>query len=84
MNMSKYCLPVEIKKEEEFYLASCPSWPDCYAQGRTIDEATTEIMNVASALIDLYEDEGMRVPLKKAGETKTDELSFDVPVFATA
>ena len=82
--MAKYCLTVNIKKEGEFYLASCPDWSDCYAQGKTIDEATTEIMSVASAMIDLYEDEGMKIPLKKAGEAKSGKLSFDVPVFAAA
>ena len=41
-------------------------------------------MGVASVLIDLYEDEGLKIPLKKAGEAKVGKLSFDVPVFATA
>lgn len=63
--VKKYLLSVEIERDGEFFIASCPNWADCYAQGSSIDQATAEIVSVASGLIDLYEDEGLKIPLKK-------------------
>lgn len=83
--VKKYKLPLEIKKEGEYFLASCPAWTDCYAQGKTIDDATAEIIAVASSLIELYQEEGLKIPLSECENsplTSVNKISFDVPVFS--
>lgn len=81
--IKKFQLPIEIKKEEDFFLARCPVWDDCYAQGESIDEATAEILAVASSLIEFYQEEGLKIPLKKTEEEKLPEkIIFKIPVFA--
>ena len=85
--VKKYSLPIEIRKEGKYFLASCSKWSDCYAQGNTIDEATSEMIAVAASLIDLYEDEGIKIPLRKLEEAvfpASHIYSFEIPVFATA
>jgi predicted RNase H-like HicB family nuclease len=84
-SVAKYRLPLVIKKEGEFFIANSPKWLDCYAQGSTIDEATSEVISVASSLIELYEEEGLTIPLEKLEKIPSDgsyTISFDVPIFA--
>jgi predicted RNase H-like HicB family nuclease len=55
-------LPIIIEKDEDgFYTVECPIFSGCYSQGRTIDEALTNIREV----IDLsLEEEENRTILK--------------------
>ncbi len=79
-------LPIEITRVGDHFIAHCPAWKDCYAQGKSIDEATTEIIAVASSLIELYQEEELRIPLvqKKSSTTTTSaKISFDVPIFSS-
>lgn len=79
-------LPIEITREGDHFIAHCPAWKDCYAQGKSIDEATAEIIAVASSLIELYQEEELRIPLvqKKSSMTTTSAtISFDVPIFSS-
>lgn len=63
--VSQYELPVKVKPQKESgYLMTCSIWKDCYAQGNTIDEAVLEITAVAHSLIELYKEEGLKIPLK--------------------
>lgn len=85
MFVKAYELPIEIAQEGEYFFATCPVWQDCYAQGKTIDEATSEIIAVASSLIELYQEEALRIPLIQERSAPTGEknkLSFSVPIFA--
>lgn len=61
-------LPIEITREGDHFIAHCPRWKDCYAQGKSIDEATSEIIAVASSLIELYEEEDLRIPLQQKNQ----------------
>lgn len=83
--VSQYELPVKIAKDQDGYLATCPVWKDCYAQGDTIDEALSEITAVATSLIELYRDEGLAVPLKlqRRSEEKS-KLSLKLPLLVSA
>lgn len=84
-SIDKFQLPIEIKKEGDYFLANCPVWTDCYAQALSIEEVVAEITSVAKTLIDLYREEGLTIPLKRLeGKTltKNDKFSLDVPVFA--
>ena len=85
ISVKKYQLPIEIKKEGDYFLAFSPSWSDCYAQGSTIDEATAEIVSVAASLIELYKEEEMEIPLFEFKESSSQaKISFNVPIYACA
>lgn len=65
LTISEYELPVVIQKEETGgFVARCSIWDDCYAQGETIEEVINEISSVTSSLIELYQEEGKKIPLK--------------------
>ncbi len=78
--VSEYELPIKIVPQKEGgYVVICPKWSDCYAQGDTVDEAVLEVTAVAQSLIELYKEEGLKIPLKKQKE-KGVANSFTVPV----
>lgn len=63
-NVSQYELPIIIESQKTGgYVATCPIWSDCFAQGDSIDEAVLEITAVAQSLIELYKEERMSIPL---------------------
>ena len=67
--VSEYELPIKIEPQKEGgYVVVCPKWVACYAQGDTVDEAVLEITAVAQSLIELYKEEGLKIPLKKQKE----------------
>lgn len=81
----EYELPVKIQKEKDGYYAVCPLWNDCYAQGDTIDEVSSEIGTVAQSLIDIYKEEGLSIPLRKIKEsTSKQNISFTFPILVSA
>lgn len=81
----EYELPVNIHKEKDGYYAICPIWPDCYAQGDSIDEVSMEISAVAQSLIEIYHEEGLSVPLKKINTRPTgSNISFTFPILVSA
>ena len=80
----EYKLPVEIKPQKEGgFVAVCPDWSDCFAQGDTVDEAILEITAVAQSLIELYTEERLEIPLKLQKEKGLANL-FTVPVIVTS
>lgn len=82
--VSKYELPIKIDSQQGGgFLATCSIWKDCYAQGETIDEAVLEITAVAQSLIELYKDEGLKIPLKLQGEKNIDNL-FLMPIIVAS
>ncbi len=84
--VKKYQLPIEISKEGNYFIARCPDWSDCYAQGTSIDEVTAEIIAVAGSLIELYQEEDLKIPLSRLEQLPgaPNKISFTVPVFGTA
>lgn len=84
VKVDQYDLPLTVSRDNNGYMAICPLWEDCYAQGDTIDEAITEAMGVASSLIELYKEERTKIPLKvKAGKVG-DNLRFSFPIVVSA
>ena len=68
-------------------MASCPIWPDCYAQGETIDEAVLEVMAVAQSLIELYREEDLPIPLEEVTEKVLETLDsplLTIPILVSA
>jgi len=64
-------------------LAASTVWADCYAQGDSVDEAVLEATAVAQSLIELYKEEGLKIPLKITKEGITSS-SITVPVIVSA
>lgn len=65
LHISEYELPIMVSEEKEGeFVAKCPIWNDCYAQGKTIEDAINELSYVASSLIELYKEEDLIIPLK--------------------
>ncbi len=62
LHVQEHELPISIQEEEGGFVATCPIWEDCYAQGDTVEEALNEISYVASSLLTLYKEEGKKVP----------------------
>ena len=80
----EYELPVEIKPQKEGgFVATCPGWTDCFAQGDTVDETILEITAVAQSLIELYREEELRIPLKLQKKEGLANL-FMVPVIVSS
>jgi predicted RNase H-like HicB family nuclease len=78
VTLQEYELPIVIHEEEKGFIATCPVWQDCYAQGDTIEEVINEISTVASSLIELYREEDMHVPLKLKSTTQKQPHEFTV------
>jgi len=80
----EYELPVKIQPQNGGYFAFCPKWKDCYAQGDTVEEALSEINLVAQTLIEIYQEEEMKIPLcMEESPLKVEEI-INIPVFVTA
>lgn len=78
LNIQEYELPISLQEEDGAYIATCPVWHDCYAQGDTIEEAINEISYVASSLIELYKEEDITIPLKLNNTARKDPKGFIV------
>ena len=83
--VSQYELPIKIESQVGGgYLAVCPDWSDCYAQGETIDEAVLEITAVAQSLIEVYKEENLKIPLKLQVEKSAASPKFIVPIIVAS
>lgn len=79
LTIQEYDLPIIIHSEKEGgFVATCPDWQDCYAQGDTIEETITEISYVATALIELYKEKNMIIPLKLKKESKKSSIDLKI------
>jgi len=82
--VAEYELPISIEPQKEGgFVVTCPVWQDCYAQGDTIEEASLEITAVAQALIELYKEEDLKIPLKPLKSKRLDN-SLNLPVIVSA
>jgi len=82
LTIAEYEFPIEINQEDGYFVAKCSKWTDCYAQGDTLEEAINEISYVASSLIELYKEEGLKIPLKlkNVREEKSTSIKFNFPL----
>ena len=77
-------LPLKIESQKDGgFIAKSSVWSDCYAQGDSVDEAVLEATAVAQSLIELYKEEGLKIPLKltKKGASSS---PITVPVIVSA
>jgi len=83
--VNEYELPIEVKKEGNYYVASCSVWSDCYAQGYSLEDAVENITKVTKGLIEIYEQEDKKIPLKLKHQNKSDtNFKFDLSILAPA
>jgi len=82
LTIFEYELPVTVEKGKDGYIATCPLWDACFAQGDTLEEAINEISYVASALVEMYKEEGLPIPLelKETKRQKSSSFSFNFPL----
>ncbi|MEK7164011.1 MAG: type II toxin-antitoxin system HicB family antitoxin [Patescibacteria group bacterium] len=60
--VNEYEFPIEVKKNGNYYVATCSVWSDCYAQGHSLENAVDSISDVAKGLIEIYEQEDKKIP----------------------
>ncbi|OGK19258.1 hypothetical protein A3D80_03970 [Candidatus Roizmanbacteria bacterium RIFCSPHIGHO2_02_FULL_40_13b] len=87
LTIKEYELPIVIQKETGGgFTAYCSQWKDCYAQGDMIEEVINEVSYVASSLIELYEEEGMKIPLKlkKTSQKSARALKLTFPLIVSS
>ncbi|MCL5784445.1 MAG: type II toxin-antitoxin system HicB family antitoxin [Patescibacteria group bacterium] len=81
----EYELPIKIEPQKEGgFVVTCPLWSDCYAQGDTLDEAVLEITGVAQSLIELYKEEGLKIPLKLQKTKTVKDVHLSVSILTAA
>ena len=80
LTIFEYKLPVIVEKDKDGYVATCPIWSACFAQGDTFEEAINEISYVASSLVEMYKEEGLSVPLelKETKNKRVQPPSFSI------
>lgn len=62
-NVESFELPLKIEPQKSGgFVITSPVWSDCYAQGDSVDEAILEVTAVAQSLIELYKEEGLKIP----------------------
>lgn len=82
--VSSYELPLKIESQNDgSFVATSTVWSDCYAQGDSVDEAVLEATAVAQSLIELYKEEGLKIPLKLTKESMVSS-PITVPVIVSA
>jgi len=81
LQVLEYELPIKVEKDPSGgFVAKSLVLKDCYAQGDTFDEVINEITSVAATLIELYKDEGLKIPLK---EKRASKVIFKIPVYTS-
>lgn len=58
-----YNFPVIIEKDEEgFFVADCPDLAGCHTQGRTLEEAITNIRDAIKLNLKILKEEKQEIP----------------------
>ena len=78
----EYELPITITPlEEGGYLARSEKLQGCMAEGETVEEALSYIVDVARQIIDFRKTEGMDIPLRIINkEHAKSKISFSLPL----
>src|SRR3989344_156810 len=58
-----YTFPVIIEKDEDgFFVADCPDLQGCHTQGKTIEEAITNIRDAIKLHVKILKEENQEIP----------------------
>ena len=84
IKVKSFELPLKIEPQKEGgFVATSLVWTDCYAQGDSVDEVILEATAVAQSLIELYKEEGLKIPLRLTKESLVSS-PITVPVIVSA
>ncbi len=77
MKTTTYQFPVIIEKDEDgFFVADCPDLPGCHAQGRTVEEAITNIRDVIKLHLQILKAEKQDIPIMQPVSLTSLEVSI--------
>ena len=51
--------------EDEFWVAECPSLPGCVSQGKTREEAITNIRDAIEGYVAALKEDGLPIPVER-------------------
>jgi predicted RNase H-like HicB family nuclease len=69
--LKQYVLDVEIERlEDGRYIADCPDFEGCHAEGSTPAEALENLEEVARMIVDLCREKGLRLPPEYEGSAE--------------
>ncbi|MGO8702595.1 MAG: type II toxin-antitoxin system HicB family antitoxin [Candidatus Brocadiia bacterium] len=51
--------------EDEFWIAECPSLPGCVSQGKTREEAITNIRDAIEGYVAALKEDGLPIPVER-------------------
>lgn len=72
-----YHFPVVIEKDETgFFVADCPDLQGCHTQGRTIEEAITNIRDAIKLHLKILKEEKQEIPNLKPVSLTSLEVSL--------
>lgn len=72
-----YTFPVIIEKDADgFFVADCPDLQGCHAQGKTIEEAITNIRDVIKLHLKILKQEKQDIPRVKPVSMTSLEVSI--------
>ena len=61
-----YNFPVIIEQDEDgFFVADCPDLAGCHTQGKTLEEAITNIRDVIKLHLKILKEEKQEIPVVK-------------------
>jgi predicted RNase H-like HicB family nuclease len=63
----KFLVTLE-RDEDGYYVVECPSLPGCLSQGKTPDEAMTNIKEAIEGIVDLRRRKGLPLPTVDVAE----------------
>ena len=81
VEVMQYELPITIiPLEEGGYLARSDKLQGCMAEGETVEQALSYVVDVARNIIDLRKEERMVIPLRVIeGKKEKSKISFSLP-----
>lgn len=72
-----YQFPVVIEKDEDgFFVADCPDLAGCHTQGRTIEEAISNIRDAIKLHLKILKEEKQEIPQVKPVSLTSLEVSI--------
>ena len=64
MKTTTYKFPVIIEKDKDgFFVADCPDLQGCHAQGKTLEEAITNIRDAIKLNVKILKEENQEIPV---------------------
>lgn len=58
-----YQFPIIIEKDEDgYFVADCPDLPGCHTQGKTLEEAITNIREAVELNLEILKEDKQEIP----------------------